>query len=919
MAEKTLIFDVKIQGADEQIQKLAELEKEMERVKKATKKAKEAGGDYHKEVAKNNVALKELRERHRNVNKEVTKTIQENKKHSGSIVEMRKQLTAQRQKYDELSAAQRNNAKVGGRMLKNIKSLDNSLTKLEGATGRAQRGVGRYYQSIKRVTMQLLGGFGLIAGLRLLSRTIIKGFGTLRVYQKANAELAAILGKTVSETNALQDASKLLGGTTAFTATEVVNLQIALARLGKTEEEIIASTEGIIDATIALGSETGETAALVGATLNSFKKGAAESSQVADILTLSTQRSALSFEKLNTALPIAGAAAASAGISLERTVALLGQAADRGIDASTAATSLRNIFIKLAEKGLTLEQALYKINTSHDKLTTSVDLFGVRAAVTGIALAETTDKTNELTTALENAGGTAKRVAEQQLDTLDGKIKLFKSAWEQLVLSMLKAQQVEGFLGGVTAALNNWVNSAKSARVQANEFSQTLITKIGQSSDTAAEKLKRYNRVLEEEKKQLALNIKEQEEYAESTKTNIFKNITKQKEEQRIRLKEEEKLKLIIANLERETLKLTKDIQIEEIRTASLQEKSLAELIRLQTNYNEHREHLTDNQQTYLAALQAEIALRNTLLQQVTPEEAEQEEFKKNALGSIDDTPIEQLRTQIDKEIEVIQEGLDKKSTILQRDREQEQALRDLAAHIEIEATKRVAEKKLTILGAVENAILGLLGDSLAARLAAVVIQGLTEIATIAITTKAAQAKNLAQATASAPPPANFFNIGIAGVQNAVMGANSAAAISGVIAASAIKGGLSLIPRKKPVKVRFAKGGVLKGASHSEGGIYMGGGVEAEGGEPILTKSVTKDRQDMQILSAINEKHGGVPLTNYKNGTYKFAKGGLIPNNENIQLTQIAQSLSDLKVTLNVHEVSNAISNIELLESEGRF
>lgn len=60
---------------------------------------------------------------------------------------------------------------------------------------------------------------------------------------------------------------------------------------------------------------------------------------------------------------------------------------------------------------------------------------------------------------------------------------------------------------------------------------------------------------------------------------------------------------------------------------------------------------------------------------------------------------------------------------------------------------------------------------------------------------------------------------------------------------------------------RFEGGGVLDGPSHKEGGvpIRVGGKgfVEAEGGEPILTKATSRSRKTLGVLSYINERYGG--------------------------------------------------------------
>lgn len=318
--------------------------------------------------------------------------------------------------------------------------LDKQIKQVDSSLGIHNRNVGNYSSALKGVGSRLMGAFGIVGGIQLFANAIKGATKLIKDYESANAELAGVLGVSYKETGMLRKASQDLGKTTKFTAKDVTELQVSLARMGKTEQEIIEMSEGIVLGTIAMRSETGETAELVAATLNAYQLQASKSGHVTDVLTAATQRSALSFEKLNSALPTVAGAAAAAGYSLEQTVAMLGQAADRGIDASTSATSLRNIFLELSKQGITLDEALNKINKSQDKLSTANELFGKRAAVTALALADTTIKTKDLTIALENAGGTAARVAETEMNTLEGRLDELSSAYEGLILSISSGQ-----------------------------------------------------------------------------------------------------------------------------------------------------------------------------------------------------------------------------------------------------------------------------------------------------------------------------------------------------------------------------------------------------------------------------------------------------------------------------------------------
>jgi hypothetical protein len=276
-------------------------------------------------------------------------------------------------------------------------------------------------------------GIGVVAGLGAAIGDAVKTFSD---FEKANSELNAVLGEGEKEMKAMSKQAKALGSSTAFTASQVTSLQISLAKLGFNSNEIDNMTESTLAAAAALGSDLGEQATLTGATLKSFGLDSTRAAEVNDVLALSASSSALDFEKLSTALPIVGSVANATGMTLQRTTAILGTLSNNGMDASSSATALRNILIKLSAKGLTWEEAMSKINNSTDKTKTSFDLFGKTSAAAGVILSGQSVKLNELTTALNGADGAAQEMADTMLNNLSGDITIAGSAWEGFILSL---------------------------------------------------------------------------------------------------------------------------------------------------------------------------------------------------------------------------------------------------------------------------------------------------------------------------------------------------------------------------------------------------------------------------------------------------------------------------------------------------
>ena len=337
------------------------------------------------------------------------------------------QLT--KQEYQELS-----------KLTAEIRKKDTALKQVDAAVGRYQRNVGNYaiaMQSAAKSARALAGALGLTSGIYLAVRIMKDAIKVTRDFEKANATLSAILQVEKEDMRDLTEDAIRLGRETVKTAGQVTELQIAYARLGFSQQDILNLTEATIQGSIAMNSELDKTAELVGAVVNTFDDlSTTNAPEIIDIMSLATAKSALNFEKLSTGIPIVAGAANAAGIPFTRLVALLGKLSDSGIDVSTSATALRNIFIESAAQGLNYEQILEKIKSSQDKLTASNDEFGKRAAVSAAVLSNNIDKTKELDVALQNAAGTAQRMAEKELNTLDGALKLLRSAWEGYILDL---------------------------------------------------------------------------------------------------------------------------------------------------------------------------------------------------------------------------------------------------------------------------------------------------------------------------------------------------------------------------------------------------------------------------------------------------------------------------------------------------
>ena len=263
-----------------------------------------------------------------------------------------------------------------------------------------------------------------------------KSLGKAKEFSQAMSGVAAVSGASAEELAALTQSAKDLGSTTAFTAVQVSELQTELAKLGFTTSEIIDATAATLDLAASLDVGLADAATLAGSTLRSFGLDTSETQRVVDVMAKSASSSALDFNSLTESLKLVAPTSRAVGLTIEETTAMLGALANSGLKGSIAGTGLSKTFIALSQKGLTLEEAFAKINSSSNKLNTAIDLVGIVGAKSLQTLANSAGDIDVLTEALQGAEGAAKSIAETRLDNLAGDTTKLSSAWEGFLLNI---------------------------------------------------------------------------------------------------------------------------------------------------------------------------------------------------------------------------------------------------------------------------------------------------------------------------------------------------------------------------------------------------------------------------------------------------------------------------------------------------
>lgn len=472
---------------------------------------------------------------------EETKAVKESIKARKSLTpqydKARKKLAAMQKQLIEVSLGEKKMSSSTKKLARDVAKLNNQISGAEQLGGRFQRQVGKYP---KLLTGAALAAGGAFLGFQAFTRVLGSAVGIAKDFEQGNANLASVLGVSRKEIVALTDDAMRLGAATSFSATEVSGLQTEFAKLGFNQQEILDATEATLNLAAATGSELGEAAAIAGATLGGFGLNAKETGRITDVMAKSFSTSALDLEKFKESMKTAAPAAKAVGVSVEDTTALLGTMANAGVSGSKAGNALKNTFINLNAAGLTMNQGFDKVNKSSDKLGTAVKLVGKEAATAFLIMADGVDETEKLANGLRNAGGAAEKMANEQLDTLEGSLKILNSAWEGFVLGLLSG---EGAFASISRSMVGFATSVLGLLTTTEGINKEWLNQrdnLGEVNDRILENSDRHDELkdktelnkdeqieLDEIIKQLAIDVPEAasafDEYGNITEINTEK------------------------------------------------------------------------------------------------------------------------------------------------------------------------------------------------------------------------------------------------------------------------------------------------------------------------------------------------------------------------------------------------------------
>ena len=341
--------------------------------------------------------------------------------------------------------------------------------KFTAVINKAEKGLAGLYQKAKSMNWEKvnsgLNKFGAVAagglvGLGAIAGSSLTAFADLEDQVRRNK---AIMGATAAEENMLMTQTRELGRSTRFTAQEVAQAQMYQAMAGMKTNEVLEMTPKLLKLSIASGEDLASTSDILTDNLTAFGLKLQDADHFMDVMAATANNTNTSIAGLGEAYKYVASTSRSFE-SMEEVNIILGTLANNSIKGGQAGRLLGGVYTRLAKATPDMEKAMKKVGISlYDNkgkfkglrkiidemrpklarmteeernyfLTTIAGTEGMR--VFSVLLGTTKEDMEKTENAIKNANGATDKMAKEMSDTTKNKIAEFRSAVDDLKLSI---------------------------------------------------------------------------------------------------------------------------------------------------------------------------------------------------------------------------------------------------------------------------------------------------------------------------------------------------------------------------------------------------------------------------------------------------------------------------------------------------
>lgn len=310
----------------------------------------------------------------------------------------------------------------------------------------------------------------------------------------------ATMGNTAEQAELLNDAMESAAANSTFGMADAANATLNFARAGLTATEAANALAPAMNLAAGEGGELDVVSAGLVATINGFGDSFDQTSRYADVFANACNNSALDVNSLSESLSVAAPIFSAAGYEIEDATLYLGTMANAGIDANTAANSLKTglaRLVKPAKEGsemmsqlgitvtnadgsmkdaVTIQKELHDSFASlseSEQIAAASAIFGKNQMSNWLALVNTApEDVDKLNTALQQEGTTS-QMADAMMSGFGGSIEKLKSSLDVLMTSL--GSVIADYLTPIIAKVQEWLDKFNAM----SDTEKDQVVKIG--------------------------------------------------------------------------------------------------------------------------------------------------------------------------------------------------------------------------------------------------------------------------------------------------------------------------------------------------------------------------------------------------------------------------------------------------------
>lgn len=407
----------------------------------------------------------------------------------------------------ELGKAVQDGAKSGEKALDGLESKFSSTFTKSGKTAKESlNGINDGLDKVSSSSDEAGNSFSLAFGAKfvaigniaadaikeIVNQLIQFGIESIKAgmeFDKAMSQVAATMGVSKDEIQELDAFAQEMGATTAFSATEAAQALNYMALAGYDAETSMSMLPTVLNLAAAGNFDLARASDMVTDAQSALGLSIEETTVMVDQMAKTSSKTNTSVEQLGDAFLTVGGTAKNLKGGTAELAEVLGLLADNGIKGSEGGTALRNMILSLTaptdvaaaqmeELGLAVFDAEGNMRSMPDimaDLGDALDLLTQAERINAISnifnkrdlksvealLGTTAERYEEVAAAIDDAAGSAQKMADTQLDNLAGDITLLQSATEGFQISLERS--LDPALRGVAQTASEAFSGMKEA------------------------------------------------------------------------------------------------------------------------------------------------------------------------------------------------------------------------------------------------------------------------------------------------------------------------------------------------------------------------------------------------------------------------------------------------------------------------